>query len=131
MKLNREEIEFIGRFLRNKADDVPGELLEKIEFGLWVPLSAFPLRGLETLKTSERMGLLSGSFEPQLNMQILVAFRENIFPYLLIRVEESWQCYIQCSGQILEATCDEDKDATVTCCMDLRSKCEAISTTLD
>ena len=126
MKLTPKEIGFISGYFRNEFENVPYGILEKIELGLWIPLSMIPVPRLEIIQKSDQVGLLSASFEPEISRLILDAFRRNQIPYLLVRIEASWQCYIQCNGQIFEATCAEDKDSTVTCCSDLRSKCDAM-----
>lgn len=128
MKLNESEFRQVNSYLKREVRSFPQVLLEKIELGIWV-FGSFPFFNLnltgkiydEDFRT-EGSAFLAGNFGASSNTLVLTAFRENIIPYLMVRVE-SWECYINCNGKIMSAHCDENMDAVRETCERLRERC--------
>ncbi len=138
MKLNQAELRTVRDFVTGQSSSLPDELLERAELrmgflpefggyliyataGLVVPdlvVTADPKEPAEPVFVDSRFA--SGA-----NRRILEAFRDGVFPFLLVRIEDSHECMIRCRGEVLEATCSEDKDESRECCLRLRDECGA------
>ena len=125
MKISRKELRMVVNFLRDPKVELSRTLLAKIELriGLVAPVIVSP--GLEFLQETAGPLFIEVPPEPGIAYGALQAFRENVFSYLLVRIDESWQCIMRCNGEILEQTCEEEKRATVACCFALRERCGA------
>jgi hypothetical protein len=129
MKINQIQLNEVLAFLRGEQLDLSLSLVESIELRVGLQpetslLISAPVGGrLESLATTKGPVFVDGAFTPVVNRAILEGFRDGLFPYLLVRVEKSWQCLIRCNGEILEDTCSEEKEDTVQCCDKLRDEC--------
>ena len=129
MKLNSNQLTDVLNFVKGFRPKLPPSLLRGIELkvGLLPPVSLrrdLPLgQALELSETTSGPVFVEGTFGPRLILEILTAFRDGVFPFLLVRIEDSWQCLIRCNGEILERTCSEEKTDTVECCDVLREEC--------
>ena len=128
MELSENELHCLSGYLLNGLETLPEDLLEKIEIGVWV-FHTLPFKYLSLSVSDSSMEgflkeplFLSGRFGPKLSRQILSQFREQLIPYLLIRVR-SWECYINCGNEILSEHCDENLEAVREACERLRERC--------
>lgn len=131
MELNRQEVRQIKSYLQSEQNsNLSEELLNKIEIGLWV-FPPLPLIGLNILgfrnfgfRNSENTSpfLLAGEFGGGVTKLLLDLFIAREFPYLLVRAN-SWECFLNCNGEIMTEHCDENLDAVREACERLRERC--------
>ena len=106
MELNNNEAQLVKSYLYRQIESLPDEILDKIEIGVWIfqplPIHLFFFPGPVSEPKDLNGGplFLSGRFGSQASYQTLALFREKLIPYLMIRVN-SWECYINCNGEIL------------------------------
>ncbi|WP_299945246.1 hypothetical protein [uncultured Ruegeria sp.] len=137
MKLNDFEESIIHDFIMGETDAIPeeyNEILTKAELGVQIT------ERIDFEVDARRLGLESGpspaftiapkgiallifAQNAELAREVLVAFKKSVFSTLTLRVERSWRCYIHCSDRIIEKTCEEDKESTEACCIELRDSC--------
>lgn len=122
MALRRHELDHIVGYLSHASDAIEGSLLERIELGVWIFGPPFFQLMPRTEPNSSEPLFLSGRFGANVSAEILSLFRDRLLPYLLIRVR-SWECYINCDGEILSEHCEENLDAVREACERLRERC--------
>ena len=136
MKLNRQELEHLVEFF-SLGTQVPSRILRKVELGFWwVPDTYGPgpqrvsrkewvERSQEPWRKSSREPEFhSDIFGTILSSRLLELFREGRIPYLLVRTN-SWECYLNCNGEVFSETCEEDHASSSACCEGLRSRCSS------
>lgn len=130
MKLDREELAHVVRYMQGETEGVPGEILQRIELGIWASDGPFPLDFPRVFPFPEdRIPgdipgplLISGYFGPGISLWLLDQFRERRMRWLMIRVE-SWSCHLRCGEEILSEHCEENLDAMNEACRTLRDRC--------
>lgn len=129
MELNSIESQLVKRFLYGQIESLPDEILYKIELGVWIfqPLQLHllftPALEMSSGDSNGEPLFLSGKFGGQESYRMLLLFREKLIPYLLIRIN-SWECYINCNGELLTEHCDENLDSIREACERLRKRCD-------
>lgn len=130
MKLTREHLDFVLRYMHGEADGVPEEILERMEMGVWSNDGRFPFASpLRIPLWEDRLPgdvpgplLISGYFGPDVSLWLLDQFRRRRMRWIMIRVE-SWSCHLRCGDEILSDHCDENLDALNETCRNLRERC--------
>lgn len=130
MKLTREELGLVLGYMRGEETEVPGEILERMELGIWSSDGPFPfgipfrVPFLEERLPGDAPGplLISGYFGRRASLWLLDRFREKHMRWIMIRVE-SWSCHLRCGDEILSEHCDENLDALNETCRNLRDRC--------
>lgn len=130
MKLTSEERDLVLRYMQGEANAVPGEILERMELGIWSNDGPFPfgfpvhIPLLERRLPGDVPGplLISGYFGPEASLWLLDRFRERRMRWIMIRVE-SWSCHLRCGDEILSDHCDENLDAMNETCRNLWNQC--------
>ena len=123
MKLNQDQLAEIRKFLYGETQHISKEILENVEIkiGILPPVKTDP--ELIFITKAKAPLFLETVLDKDNTFEAFSAFRDGVFPYLLIRIEDSWQCVIRCNGEIMENTCDEDGISTAKCCSELRKLC--------
>jgi hypothetical protein len=123
MKLNEVELKEIRRFLSGETPDISVSLLEKVEIGFWMfsPLQVDVSFGFSNIHV-RRPYVVMGQFGAAESLRIIRLFTIREFPYLLVRTD-SYECYINCNGEVLTDHCDEDLDSIRDACERLRERC--------
>tara|TARA_R110001583_G_scaffold127221_1_gene278829 strand:- start:678 stop:1070 length:393 start_codon:yes stop_codon:yes gene_type:complete len=128
MELNNSEVLLVKKFLYRQQDVLPDVILDKIELGIWISRPFHLEMNLslsiysETEDVDGRPLFLSGKFGKSDSFDLLNSFRSTRIPYILIRVN-SWECFLNCNGELLSEHCEEDLDSIREACEKLRMRC--------
>ena len=128
MKLDKDQLQLVRNYLHwdEDEDERLGEFLPNIELqiGGLDKLGVLLNSPFYYLYLTESPVFITVPSEEKANRRTLDLFRLRVITHLLVRIDASWQCFINCGNKILEETCEEDKESTKKCCIGLKQQCK-------